>query len=144
MAQSAGAFATSPYVPFLPSAKPAAVLAIRAEPMKPEVQTASSTGQVLPIVMFRGKAPAPLPKPAVVSMAPVAIGLPAEAPKSRRLSFVLRASPQERPKQLSRPVRSNVFGATPKNQLCKTFQKLWPMLCLGWIVAPRMSRLNRC
>ncbi|MFN8731730.1 MAG: hypothetical protein ACK5ZD_01050, partial [Hyphomonadaceae bacterium] len=72
MAQSAGAFATSPYVPFLPSAKPAAVPSIRVEPMKPEVQTASSTGQVLPIVMFRGKPPAPLPKPAVVLMAPVA------------------------------------------------------------------------
>ncbi len=95
MAQSAGAFATSPYVPFLQSAKPAAVPAIRAEPMKPEVQMASSTGQVLPIVMFRGKPPAPLPKPAVVSMAPVAIALPAEAPKPAPVeAAVLRVASQ--------------------------------------------------
>ncbi len=93
MAQSAGAFATSPYVPFIPSAKsaaeactcpavkPAAVPAISAKPKKPEPQTASTAGQVLPIVMFRGKPAAPLPKPAVVSMVPVAIALPAAAPK---------------------------------------------------------------
>ena len=93
MAQSAGAFATSPYVPFVPAAKaateacacpaikPAAAPAISAKSMKPEPHTASTAGQVLPIVMFRGKPAAPLPKPAVVSMVPVAIALPAEAPK---------------------------------------------------------------
>jgi hypothetical protein len=81
MAQSAGAFATSPYVPFIPSAKPATVPAMGAKPMKQGPQAANNAGQVLPLVMFRGKPAAPLPKPAVVSMVPVAIALPAEAPK---------------------------------------------------------------
>lgn len=81
LAQSAGAFATSPYVPLLPSAKPSAVPTIIAKPLIPDLQTTSSAGQVLPILMFRGKPAAPLPKPAVVSMVPVAIALPAEAPK---------------------------------------------------------------
>jgi hypothetical protein len=84
LAQSAGAFATSPYVPFIPSAKPAtvpAMPAMRAKPMKQEPQSTNNAGQVLPLVMFRGKPAAPLPKPAVVSMVPVAINLPAEAPK---------------------------------------------------------------
>ncbi len=81
MAQSAGAFATSPYVPFIPSATPATVPAMRAKPMKQEPQAANKAGQVLPLVMFRGKPAAPLPKPAFVSMVPVAIALPAEAPK---------------------------------------------------------------
>jgi hypothetical protein len=81
MAQSAGAFATSPYVPFIPSATPETVPAMRAKLMKQEPQAANKAGQVLPLVMFRGKPAAPLPRPAVVSMVPVAIALPAEAPK---------------------------------------------------------------
>jgi hypothetical protein len=93
MAQSAGAFATSPYVPFMPSTKlateacacpavkPVAVPGINAKPLKPEPKTASIAGQILPIVMFRGKPPAPLSRPAVVSMVPAAIALPAEPPR---------------------------------------------------------------
>ena len=65
-AQSAGALATSPYVP-VPS--PAAQ-----KPAAPFV----SGGQVLPIVMFRGTPAAPLPKPAYVSMVPVPLALPPE------------------------------------------------------------------
>lgn len=90
LAQSAGAFATSPYVPFMPAAKPspeaclcaepkqAVAPALTPQPMKPERQGVGPGGQVLPIVMFRGTPAAPLPKPAVVSMVPVAIALPTE------------------------------------------------------------------
>jgi hypothetical protein len=93
LAQSAGAFATSPYVPFIPAAKPsptacmcpetkqAVTTPVAPQPMKPVPPVVGTNGQVLPIVMFRGTPAAALPKPAVVSMVPVAIALPAEAPK---------------------------------------------------------------
>jgi len=93
MAQSAGAFATSPYIPFMSPPKPAgeacACVATKSaalpsgvvKPIKSEPSIYSSGGQVLPIVMFRGKPAAPLPRPAVVSMVPVAIALPPEAPQ---------------------------------------------------------------
>lgn len=92
-AQSAGALATSPYVPFPPAeravaercvcatptaAKPDHVVAKPVKSMPPVV---ASGGQVLPIVMFRGTPAPPLPRPAVVSMVPVEIARPQEAPR---------------------------------------------------------------
>jgi hypothetical protein len=81
LAQSAGAFATSPYVPFMPAPKATVVTSVAPKPAKPEPQMAGKGGQGLPIVMFRGTPAAPLPRPAVISMVPVAIALPPEAPK---------------------------------------------------------------
>lgn len=93
IAQSAGAFATSPYIQFAPpaepvsvgcqcaGAKPAVIPTVIAKPITSRLPTSGTGGQVLPIVMFRGTPAEPLTKPAVVSMRPVAIASPLEAPK---------------------------------------------------------------
>lgn len=93
-AQSAGALATSPYVPFpspaaqKPAAQKPALESCPCAPTKPGVAADAapkaqkpaapfvSGGQVLPIVMFRGTPAAPLPKPAYVSLVPVPLSLP--------------------------------------------------------------------
>ena len=95
LAQSAGALATSPYVPLSSTSKPApqpaaegCVCAARqpvkaaepaAKPAKPTPPAPSaSSGPILPIVMFRGTPAPPLPKPAFVSMQAVPLALPPE------------------------------------------------------------------
>lgn len=97
LAQSAGALATSPYVPLTSVSKPAPQAeadgcvcaapkpAKAAEPAaklaKPTpAPTSAASGPILPIVMFRGTPAPPLPKPAFVSMQPVPLALPPEAP----------------------------------------------------------------
>lgn len=118
LAQSAGAFATSPYGPLLPSAKPTAVPAIITKPLEPELQMTSSDSQVLPIVMFRGKPAAPLPRPAVVSMVPVAIALSAEAPKQAPVAVAPTPAPVLH-------VASQPAGKAKAAKAAGPFKRIW-------------------
>jgi hypothetical protein len=92
-AQSAGAFATSPYIRFAPpaepvsagcqcaGAKPAAISSVIAKPITSGQPASSTISQVLPIVMFRGTPAEPLTRPTLVSMIPPADFSPQVAPK---------------------------------------------------------------
>ncbi|MFY7760662.1 hypothetical protein [Aquidulcibacter sp.] len=135
MAQSAGAFATSPYVPLMPAAKPSPAACVCAEPkqavapsvapkpMKPEPQLVGAGGQILPIVMFRGTPAAPLPKPAVVSMVPVAIALPTE-PQKPAAPVILAPPPVAAPAQqiAAKPAPA---PAAKREKPAGPFKRIW-------------------
>ena len=133
LAQSAGALATSPYVPLIPSAKPARdacvclqpkpapLPAVAAKPIKPEPKASSTGGQVLPLVMFRGTPAPPLPKPAVVSMVPVPIALPPEAAKPEA---TFAAAPPPVATAVRRVAAAPVPAAT-REKPAGPFKRIW-------------------